>query len=296
MALESLKECPICNSQDLQPFLICEDHTATNETFQLLKCARCTFVVTSPRPAHTSISKYYDSENYISHTGKPSSAIDSIYLLVRKFTLRWKMTLIARYTGKPATLLDFGCGTGDFLTVCSAGGWNAYGIEPSAASDQKASTESRVMVLKSIEELPPLKFEVITLWHVLEHLADLENKINQLKNLLTVNGTLFVAVPNRTSYDAQVYKEKWAAYDVPRHLWHFSIENMEQLMTRSRLSIKEIIPMKLDAYYIGLLSQKYKTGKSTFGGALKALSIALSSNLRARKTNRYSSLIYIIKK
>jgi hypothetical protein len=152
------------------------------------------------------------------------------------------------------------------------------------------------MVLKSIEELPPLKFEVITLWHVLEHLADLENKINQLKNLLTVNGTLFVAVPNRTSYDAQVYKEKWAAYDVPRHLWHFSIENMEQLMTRSHLSIKEIIPMKLDAYYIGLLSQKYKTGKSTFGGALKALSIALSSNLRARKTNRYSSLIYIIKK
>jgi 2-polyprenyl-3-methyl-5-hydroxy-6-metoxy-1,4-benzoquinol methylase len=296
MSLETLKECPVCKSHDFKPFLICKDHTTTKETFELRQCDQCAFVVTSPRPDQLSLSKYYDSEKYISHTGASSGIIDSVYLLARRFTLRWKANLVARHAKNQPTLLDYGCGTGEFLKTCSARGWKSFGVEPSALARPKASNNNLITVQRSIEELPEIKFDAITLWHVLEHVDDLEKKIDQLKNLLADNGTLFVAVPNRTAYDALVFQEHWAAYDVPRHLWHFSIENMELLMSQSKLSIKEIKPMKLDAYYVSLLSQKYKTGKFTILGALKALSIAFMSNAKARNTNLYSSLIYIIKK
>jgi 2-polyprenyl-3-methyl-5-hydroxy-6-metoxy-1,4-benzoquinol methylase len=295
MANENIISCPICNGNLFQPFLICTDFTTTHEKFELKKCATCQFVVTSPRPDALSLGKYYDSEKYISHTGKSSAFFDSIYLFARRFTLRWKTRLINR--NKNQSVLDYGCGTGEFLQACREMGWDCYGVEPTEAAKTKAIELTKVHINHDLAELEGRKFDVITLWHVLEHISDLEEKLNALRNSLKENGTLFVAVPNYQAHDAEVYQEYWAGYDVPRHLWHFSQDTMKILLKKTDFKLTEVRPMKLDAYYVSLLSQKYKSsGSTSLEGILKAIFTGFRSNQKAKNKMNYSSLIYISRK
>jgi 2-polyprenyl-3-methyl-5-hydroxy-6-metoxy-1,4-benzoquinol methylase len=259
-------------------------------------CSACGHLATNPRPSDEELAAYYQSADYISHTDKAASAIDRIYKLARTFTLRWKENLVKKYS-REGLLLDYGCGTGDFLLYCSQKNWQPAGVEPAAAARTIASSKLQASVFANIEDVPKTQFDAITLWHVLEHVPDLTTLINQLKLMLKEDGTLFIAVPNYKSYDGEHYQSNWAGYDVPRHLWHFTPDSMKRLLSKNNLKVTAIHPMKLDAYYVSLLSEKYvNNGKATLYSFMRAFVLGLTSNIRALKTGNYSSLIYVIKK
>ncbi len=295
MEHESFSICPVCDQQDLRAFISAKDHTVTHEEFKIQQCARCGFMATNPRPSVQSIGEYYLSENYISHSGKSKTIFDKIYLAVRKLTLKWKYDLITEHISKPARVLDFGCGTGEFLHTFKANNWNVTGVEPSLLARQKAN---HLLGNKVLKELPDDKdvYDAITLWHVLEHIHLLNPTIQKIKNCLSPSGIIFIAVPNPESHDCKHYKEYWAGYDVPRHLWHFTRETMTALLKKNGLKIINIKPMKLDSYYVSLLSEGYKNpGRSKLLLALNAIKEGFASNRSAQKTKEYSSLIYIAK-
>jgi 2-polyprenyl-3-methyl-5-hydroxy-6-metoxy-1,4-benzoquinol methylase len=287
--LEQVSACPICGEKDFSKHLQTLDYTTTRESFTIQRCDHCSLLLTNPRPSKDSIEKYYESDQYISHTGGGETLMDNIYRTVRSRTLKSKLRLINKYQSK-FNLLDYGCGTGQFLATCKDAGWTVTGVEP--------SDEARVRVRKDIAVVTELEkvtaqVNAITMWHVLEHVHDLNETMAKLRSLLTNNGTIFIAVPNHESYDARYYKNFWAGYDVPRHLWHFSKENIKTLLTRHNLKLQAIRPMMFDSFYVSLLSEGYNhPGKSGLMKAASALSRGLLSNLKAGKDN-HSSLIYI---
>jgi SAM-dependent methyltransferase len=288
--------CPVCGHNSWSESLRCIDHTVSHETFAITTCSVCGFLATNPRPADEDLSRYYQSTAYISHTDKADSVIDKIYKLARTFTLRWKENLITKYADA-GLLLDYGCGTGDFLSYCTQKQWKTVGVEPATKARSIALSKLGSNIHPSLQEAPHAKYDAITLWHVLEHVSDLATLITQLRNMLKEDGTLFIAVPNYKSYDGEHYQSKWAGYDVPRHLWHFTPDSMKKLLSKNNLRVMAIHPMKLDAYYVSLLSEKYiNNGKATVYSFMRAFFLGLTSNIRARKTGNYSSLIYVIKK
>ena len=252
-----------------------------NEVYDML--------VTSPVPSN--LDKYYLSENYISHTDSKKSLFDKVYQLVKNHTLKKKLKLINSFKTEEKTILDVGAGTGDFLKVCKTGGWKITGIEPSDKAREYAESKN-IVLYENLNQVENNQFDVITLWHVLEHIPNLVEYIKQLKKLLKPNGVLIIAVPNHKSFDAKHYKEFWAAYDVPRHLWHFSKTAISKLFSLVDMNVEKILPMKFDSYYVSLLSENYKTKKSR---PFNAFFIGLQSNLKAKRNGEYSSLIYIIK-
>ncbi len=287
MSLEKLVSCPVCGGHSFKPFLTCVDHTTTGESFHVEQCVECQMLATNPRPTESNAGKYYQSTKYISHTSNTHGIIDRIYLIVRHFTLRWKYALIKNNL-KTNTILDFGAGTGHFLDYCLSKNINGYGIEPSDAK------KNHPRIKDSLDQIPVTQFDVITMWHVLEHVYNLDHTLHKLKNLLTNSGTIFIAVPNWQSYDATLYKNYWAAYDVPRHLWHFSQKNMTTLLAKQGFKLLDIVPMKLDAYYVSQLSEKYKNnGTLNLKHMLRAFWISVVSNFKATRNKNYSSLIYI---
>lgn len=293
--METINRCPLCNSSEFNPYLEVKDYTATGEVFPIMACRGCGFLLTNPRPSPTQISKYYQSDKYISHTGGGKSLFDRIYLFARNFTLQWKHDTVARYQ-EPGSLLDFGCGTGEFLNRCQKHGWKVSGVEPSDDARSKATHLIGKHMAATISELPETKYDAITLWHVLEHIHTLPNTLKTLAGKLKPSSTIFIAVPNYKSPDARHYQAHWAGYDVPRHLWHFSPETMTTLLNKVGLKIVAIKPMKLDAFYVSLLSEGYKNpNQPKWLAATKALVCGLQSNLTAAKTKNHSSLIYIAK-
>lgn len=296
MASELITICPVCNQDKFTSYITSKDYTITGEEFALQQCSHCQFILTNPRPASESIGRYYESDNYISHSGKSKTLFDKIYLTARNITLGWKHELIARYYSTPKRILDFGCGTGNFLNHMKQKGWDIRGVEPNTTAREKSNQLLSNQVFKELESLDDQCFEVITLWHVLEHIHDLNYTIQKLKNRLSTNGYLIIAVPNPNSHDSQYYRSYWAGYDVPRHLWHFTQETMRTLLLKNGLEIVQIEPMKLDAFYVSLLSEGYHNpNQNKMVSASKAFVQGLKSNWLAKKKNEYSSLIYIAK-
>tara|TARA_R110002012_G_scaffold283090_2_gene473188 strand:- start:136330 stop:137181 length:852 start_codon:yes stop_codon:yes gene_type:complete len=271
------------------------DYSVSKEIFQLEMHSKFEILVTTPQPKLEKLPAYYKSEDYISHTDSKRNLFEKAYHVVRSIALKRKLKLINSYCNSEKNLLDIGCGTGDFLQTAQQDNWTVSGIEPNLEARNIANikTKNSVQDIVELSNLEKESFDVITLWHVLEHLPDLQEQIRVYKTLLKNSGTLIIAVPNYQSYDADYYKNFWAAYDVPRHLWHFSKKGMSQLMESHGLKVIETKPMIFDAYYVSLLSEKYKTGKMNF---LKAIAIGFKSNRAAKRSGEHSSLIYIIKK
>lgn len=258
-----------------------------------MSCNQCGFRFTNPRPAPNELGRYYESEDYISHTNQGNNLVNNLYKLARIYTIQEKSKLVRKWS-KKGNLLDIGCGTGEFINYNKQLNWTVSGVELNDKARAQAEKQLQQPLYSSIEEVTTEKqFQAITLWHVLEHIADLEESSRRIKDMLAPKGMLFVAVPNCESYDAAYYDKYWAAYDLPRHLYHFTQKSMEQWWQKFDMKVKGIMPMKLDAYYVSMLSEKHKTGKPNMA---KASWIGLRSNLKARKSNNYSSLIYIISK
>lgn len=285
-------ECPVCGNTNLKFLTSCQDFTVSHETFEIKQCPNCELGITTPRPDAAKLGEYYKSEEYVSHSGKTSGGIGSIYKLARTFTLRWKRQTIENRKSR-GSILDFGCGTGEFLHSMQTEGWSVMGVEPSDIARSKAEALTNQKIYNSLELTPG--FDVITAWHVVEHVPDLIETIQKLKGLLKKDGILFIAVPNFQSPDGVKYSKYWAGFDVPRHLWHFSKKSMSMLLESSGLKVLEVLPMRLDAYYVSLLSEKYKNNNTlNFASLINGFMSGLKSNMKAKGPN-HSSLIYVAK-
>ena len=289
--------CPVCKSTQIQPRLSAKDYTVSGEIFSIVACNNCTHLFTQNVAQQNEIGRYYASENYISHSDTQVGLVNKLYHSIRKRTLQSKKKLIERETQKSTgNILDIGCGTGAFLNTMKTGGWKITGLEPDETARAKAKTLYGIESQPSnnIFNLPDNNYDAITMWHVLEHVHQLNEYVQQLKNMLTDKGKIFIAVPNYTSYDAQHYGQFWAAYDVPRHLYHFSPDSMKRLVEQHGLTIKKIKPMWFDSFYVSMLSEQYKNGKANL---IKAFLVGLVSNIKTLfNSKKCSSLIYIIEK
>lgn len=293
--MEKLKDCPICNSDQLSPFLACVDHTVSRETFQIVACNSCGFKFTNPRPEENDLGRYYKSEDYVSHSNTKKGFINSTYQYVRKYTLLKKLQLISKFY-RTGNILDIGCGTGEFLNTCKNAKWSTLGIEPDPDARKMAKDNYGLDVREEAEltNLEPQTFDIISMWHVLEHVPRLNERVEDLKRLIKPNGTIIIAVPNCNSLDAKKYKEHWAAYDVPRHLYHFTPSDIELLFKNHGLKVHSVLPMVFDSFYVSMLSEKIKTGRTNILGSTWN---GFKSNLSALKSGKtYSSQIYIIRR
>lgn len=286
-------KCPVCGSKDIRNFIICKDHFLSGESFAINECGQCTFRFTNPRPVDSELDKYYDSNQYPSHNHRPSTLMDYVYRIVRRYTLKEKLKLVNSLSER-ANLLDVGCGTGEFLQVCKHDGWSTRGVEKNSKARQQAENIVGLSIDRELYDINRGgEFQVITLWHVLEHLPSIHEAMNHLKKILAVKGHIIIAVPNHLSYDARKYEAYWAAYDIPRHLSHFNQKSFKTLARLHDFKVKNILPMKLDAYYVSLLSEKYKNTRFKL---INSIITGFKSNRYAKNDNNYSSLIYILKK
>lgn len=295
--LEHIASCIVCGSTNSIDFIKCKDFTVSGLTFNIVQCQECEFKFTSPRPAVRFLGSFYKSEKYVSHNDSNKGFINKLYQFVKNYTLLQKLKLVLKYNRK-GRLLDYGCGTGSFGFVCKKAGWDFYGVEPDTDAGEVARNKTGGPIYSSSQELskafPDSKFDAITLWHVLEHIPDVPSWFNFISNHLEKSGTLIIAVPNCDSYDASIFKAYWAAYDVPRHLWHFTPKTIEKLFLNNGFKLIETRPMIFDSFYVSLLSNTNKFGRSR---PLLSFLQGLLSNLKANKSGLiFSSQIYIFKK
>ncbi|WP_367772763.1 class I SAM-dependent methyltransferase [Flavobacterium sp. WC2421] len=272
-------------------FLTVKDHSVSKEIFELYYDENLDMLVTHPQPSLDVLGKYYESEDYISHTDGKRSLFEKAYHFVKSIALKNKLDLINSLQPAKGRILDIGAGTGDFLSVAKQNGWETIGVEPSEKAKAIASKKG-VAFVEETRTLENQSFDVITMWHVLEHVPDLDFQIKELKRLLKPNGSLIIAVPNFKSFDAKHYGAFWAAYDVPIHFWHFSKKAIKLLFEKENIQLEKVLPMKFDSFYVSLLSEKYKSGKMNF---IKASFVGLWSNWKAKGSFEYSSHIYVLK-
>lgn len=291
--MEKNLSCPVCSKSDFSAFLNCKDHLVSRETFKIASCNHCGLKITTPFPKEEDIAKYYESEEYISHSNSKRGLMNFLYQIARNYTISRKIKLIKSLTGNDKIkILDIGCGTGEFLSGCQKSGWIVSGTEPNSKARMYAKTKYEISLYEKESSINNT-FDVITMWHVLEHTKNLGERILSIKKLLKDSGTIIIAVPNYLCYEAHLYSEFWAAYDVPRHLYHFTPNTITMLMHNYGFNIKKTLPMKLDAFYISMLSEKNKYGKINY---FRAFINGMKSNLKASKDKNYSSLIYVIQK
>ncbi len=290
--MENLQNCPVCGSNDLEIYMETQDYFLTQEKFSIVECKACSFKFTNPRPLENELAKYYKSEAYISHSDSSEGLFNKVYQKVRKYTLCKKYKLITDFKAK-GKILDIGCASGNFLSIFKENGWETVGVEPNEEIREYAKNKFGLNVYPEdyLKQMPENEFDVITMWHVLEHVFDLDARMRDLKRLLKKDGILIIAVPNADCLDAQIYDKYWAAYDVPRHLYHFTQKSIETLLANYDFKIKEIKPMIFDAYYVSLLSEKYRNKKMNW---IHAISNGFKSNLNSLGKNNQSSLIFVV--
>lgn len=288
------KKCPWCESEKTQFRLWLKDEFLTQEEFQICECLKCGLLFTDPRPGKHEIGKYYQSEEYYSHQENKTGFIPKLYESVKSVNLKKKYKMATKGIAK-GRVLDIGCGVGDFLHTMEQKGWETVGIEPSEEAKAIAKKRIKAQVLDTEEQetLPENSFDLITMWHVLEHVDDLHWQLNQLERLVKPNGRVVIAVPNYNSYDGVFYKEKWAAYDVPRHLNHFNQETLVRMFKNNNFTHIKTEKLIWDAYYISYMSENYKHHSSPL---VRGVFRGLVSNLKARRSGEWSSLVYIFEK
>ena len=289
--------CPLCGKKHLAKAMTCTDHYATGESFDLFKCNDCGFLFTQSVPVEAEIGRYYESPDYISHTDTHKGLMNRVYHWVRKYMLSSKARLVKRQSHmKSGSLLDIGTGTGYFAQTMKEKGWKVSAIEksPQARQFSKEHFNLDVDAPEVLNTYGTEIYDVVTLWHVMEHLEHLNETWETLFRILKDQGVLIIAVPNPTSYDAQKYKEMWAAYDVPRHLWHFSPSVMQQFGAKHGFVLAERRPMPFDAFYVSMLTEKYKKHRLPFLRGLLTGTQALMASLVTK--DRSSSMIYVFRK
>lgn len=272
-------------------FITVKDFSVSGESFSLLLNEEYQILKTHPQPTLDKLGSYYEFEDYISHTDGKRTLFEKMYHFIKRKAIRDKVSLINSYQPEKGRILDIGAGTGDFLLECKNQNWDILGIEPNDKAKGIALGKG-IKFGDTIEKLESNSFDVITMWHVLEHVPDVEHQVAELKRLLKPSGTIIIAVPNFKSYDANHYKEFWAAYDVPRHLWHFSKTAIEKLFDKQNMNLEDIKPMWFDSFYVSLLSEKYKSGKMNF---ISGFFIGLISNVSGFFKKEFSSHIYVLK-
>ena len=288
------KKCPWCESEKTQMHLWVKDFFLTGEAFEIHECLKCGLLFTEPRPNAEEIGKYYQSEEYYSHQENKTGFIPRIYETVKGFNLKKKYKMATKGMAK-GKMLEIGCGAGDFLKTMEQHDWQCIGIEPSeeAKAIAKKKVKAELLNPEDIGTLQDKSFDLITMWHVLEHVDDLKEEIRHLQRLLKKGGRLVLALPNFKSADAQYYKEYWAAYDVPRHLNHFCRESINNIFKTSELKLKKTDKLVWDAYYISYMSEKYKNHTLPL---LKGMMRGFVSNRKARKSGEWSSLVYVLER
>ena len=287
-------KCPWCGSENAQLHLELKDLFLTREPFKILECKECGLLYTTPRPNKDEIGRYYNSEEYYSHQENKEGFIPKVYEKVKSVNLKNKYG-IATEGKEKGKALDIGCGVGDFLHTMEQHGWDCTGVEPSEDAKVIAKKRIKGQLLSSEEQenLPDSSFDIITMWHVLEHVDDIRWQIQQLHRLCKPGGRIIIALPNYKSYDGQYYKAEWAAYDVPRHLNHFNKETLIKILEESGLRHVKTEKLMWDAYYISYMSEKYrKHSIPLLRGAFRGL----VSNCKARKTGEWSSLVYVFER
>ena len=292
--MNKISKCPICNNSEFVEFLKTQDYFLTNQKFTIEQCSVCGFKLTNPRPILEDLPQYYDSTEYISHSNADKGLINKIYQIVRAHALKGKSKLIRKYI-KAGQILDIGCGTGEFLNTMQQSNFMVTGIEPNQDARKQAKQNFGLAVYDEtdINGLPKKHFKVITLWHVLEHVYYLNKRISQIRELITEDGILIVALPNPSSWDAKHYGKFWAAYDCPRHLYHFDQPSVKKIFNNHGFEVVNQKPMYFDSFYVSMLSEKYKQNKLQF---LNGLTNGLISNISAIfNQGNYSSIIYVLK-
>jgi 2-polyprenyl-3-methyl-5-hydroxy-6-metoxy-1,4-benzoquinol methylase len=290
--MEELKNCPVCKGSHFKKFISAVDSLITKDVFQVVKCVNCSFVFTNPRPPESNISSYYQSSEYISHSSNSSGFFNKFYNYLRNRNIDYKLRLIANYRKDKGHIHDYGCGIGAFLRHAKNIGYTVSGFEPNiSVSEDTINSDLNIEKKEKIIFSENGKYDVITLWHVLEHIHNLDYTLEKMYSALSEDGLIVVAVPIINSWDSKHYQENWAALDVPRHLYHFTKLSVEKLFHRFGMSIIGVHPLRLDSYYISLLSEK----KSIFKYFL-AIWKGWFSNFEARKSLNYSSLIFFIQK
>jgi 2-polyprenyl-3-methyl-5-hydroxy-6-metoxy-1,4-benzoquinol methylase len=272
-------------------FITVKDFSVSGESFCLLLNEEYQLLKTHPQPTLDRLGMYYEFDDYISHTDGKRTLFEKMYHFIKRRAIKNKLRLIEQHQPVKGKILDIGAGTGDFLLEAKNKNWETVGVEPNEKA-KSIAIKKGVLFADTIEKLESNSFDVITLWHVLEHVPDVVHQVAELKRLLKPSGTLIIAVPNFKSFDANYYKTLWAAYDVPRHLWHFSKTAIEKLFDKQNMNLVAVKPMWFDSYYVSLLSEKNKTGKMKF---INGLTIGFVSNLVGIFKNEYSSHIYILK-
>lgn len=287
-------KCPWCGSENAQLHIELKDLFLTQEPFKILECKDCGLLYTTPRPNKDEIGKYYKSDEYYSHQENKEGFIPKVYEKVKSINLKNKYTIATEKTRK-GKILDIGCGVGDFLHTMEQQGWEGTGVEPSEEAKAIAKNRIKAQLLSSEEQenLIDGSFDVITMWHVLEHVDALRWQIQQLYRLCKPGGRIIIALPNYKSYDGQYYKAAWAAYDVPRHLNHFNEETIIKIFEESHLKHIKTKKLHWDAYYISYMSEKYlHHSLPLLRGAIKGM----ISNCKARKSGEWSSLVYVFER
>ena len=296
--MESIQNCYCCGKSDFRLYTEARDNYS-NEYFKIVQCNNCHFIFTNPRPTVTEIGNYYTSPDYMSHQSHSKGMTQSIYRYARNYMKRKKLKLIQNAVGKNSdfSLLDFGCGTGDFLGFIKQNNIFAEGVEPDEQAREVAKKVNLADTysIENSKNLEKDKYDVITLWHVLEHVHDLHNQIDYFYNWLKPNGKLIIAVPDIESYDAAKYGKYWDALDVPRHIYHFSPSCLKQIIEQHQFKLTATHPLPLDAYYVSMRSEWHK-GTNKLLSYFKAIIIGFLSNREAKNTGNYSSLIYVFEK
>ncbi len=284
-------KCPWCGSEKAQINLWLKDDFLSKEDFHICECLNCGLQYTMPRPPKDKIGNYYKSEEYYSHQENKKGFIPKLYEAVKKVNLRKKYRLATKDLAE-GKLLDIGCGVGDFIHRAEEKRWECMGVEPSEEAKVIAKKRIKANIINSeeLEQIPDNTFDLITMWHVLEHVDDLKWQVEQLQRLIKPNGRIVIAVPNYKSHDGKFYKEHWAAYDVPRHLNHFNKQTITKIFKSKGLQLKKTDKLIWDAYYISYMSEQYRIHKFPL---LRGVFQGLVSNCKARKSGEWSSMVYV---